>query len=290
MWRVVKMSYSAFTVCLGEFLSLQPSILIPRCPKQQMVLRSRSEFMVSVHPRCRAFFSSLTAHLRIRPSSTARKTGTTTDGTMPVGDDVPAMPVSYTTTAEDMDSLPPFVPALKKFRIRSDMLLSPLFAPWILGLLRFASGTLQELKFECSVLLPSSARHIILSSVSFPTLEKLEIMADGPVFLSRHLVIDSEDILTLLSRCPALEDPALYGLRPSMSPYPFKGLHVPRLRSFDGHPSLVKHLLELRLDTLLCLGRVVLVDLILCRLDSTRDSRDSPTRITPTRTLLDTFL
>ncbi|KAH6908673.1 hypothetical protein BKA70DRAFT_1562234 [Coprinopsis sp. MPI-PUGE-AT-0042] len=147
-------------------------------------------------------------------------------------------------------------PRVEELHIRTDMLLSPLFLPWTLDVLKNNARTLQDLKFECSETL-SSTWHNVFKSATLPRLKKLHIIV-APLLVQKQLDIDPDDIIHFLSRCEAVEDVIFYGLRPGIpSPQAIQSLHVPQLASFAGHPSDVLWMLKLHKSLVPKLRRIV---------------------------------
>ncbi|KAH6907289.1 hypothetical protein BKA70DRAFT_1285377 [Coprinopsis sp. MPI-PUGE-AT-0042] len=201
-------------------------------------------------PKIPSLFSRVTMHIR-PPSS---------DCALGAGASIPPAVVRETASPCAGPSIEPqslsTSPSLQKFCVQTDMLLTPLFLPWTLNLLQTNAGTLKELRFQCSHT-PLSAWHAIFSTVPLHRLEKVEIVVSPlPV---QQLDIDSDDIIFLLSRCRAVEDLALYGVRPGIpSPRALQDLHSPRLVSFAGHPRDVMWILKLPAIAVPKLGRVVI--------------------------------
>ncbi|KAH6907291.1 hypothetical protein BKA70DRAFT_1150536 [Coprinopsis sp. MPI-PUGE-AT-0042] len=208
-------------------------------------------------PTRRSFFSRISKHLR--PSRTKGSAGTEAsissevveeiDNPLVVGPSMQPPPFSgFTFNAP---------PSVEELRIRTDMLLSPLFLSWTLDVIENNARTLQNLKFECSETL-SSTWHKIFESVTLPRLQKLHIIV-APLLIQKQLDIDPDDIIRFLSRCEAVEDVIFYGVRPAIpSPRVLQRLHVPQLASFAGHPSDVLWMLKLHKSLVPKLRRIVI--------------------------------
>ncbi|KAH6908648.1 hypothetical protein BKA70DRAFT_1562231 [Coprinopsis sp. MPI-PUGE-AT-0042] len=208
-------------------------------------------------PKRRSFFSRMSMHLR--PSKTkgsaamealiASEVVEEIDNPLVVGPSTQPPPFSRLTFNTP--------PSVEELRIRTDMLLSPLFLSWTLGVLENNARTLQNLKFECSETLPSTW-HNMFRIVTLPRLQKLHIIV-APLLIQKQLDIDPDDIIRFLSRCEAVEDVIFYGVRPAIpSPQAIQSLHLPQLASFAGHPSDVLWMLKLHKSLVPKLRRIVI--------------------------------
>ncbi|KAH6916105.1 hypothetical protein BKA70DRAFT_1556639 [Coprinopsis sp. MPI-PUGE-AT-0042] len=203
--------------------------------------------------RRRSFFSSISMHLR--PSKSKGSPGAGVPPTVVEEIDNPLAGPSIRPPSFSGHSFSSPL-SLEELQIRTDMLLSPLFLSWTLDLLKNNARKLRKLKFECSST-PSLTWHEVFNCVPLPRLQKLEIIV-APLLVEKQLDIDRDDILLLLSRCKAVEDVILYGVRPRIpSSGALQDLHSPQLVSFSGHPLDVLWILRLPVSAVPKLGRVV---------------------------------
>ncbi|KAH6908667.1 hypothetical protein BKA70DRAFT_1278489 [Coprinopsis sp. MPI-PUGE-AT-0042] len=267
--------YDALQMLLDRGLTLQPGqpIEVPKVhlgPKNhtENVIRQMASSTTMHNPengqpsdgqrtsKTRNFFSSISVHLR---SSRSKRTPGAGASIVPEEIEENDEPLVGPSMQPPSFSRPSFntSPSVEDIRIRTDMLLSPIFLSWTLDVFKNNSGTLRYLKFKCSQT-PSSTWHEIFNDVPLPRLQKLEIIV-APLLVKKQLEVDPDDIIRFLSRCEAVEDVIFYGVRPSIpSPHALQGLHSLQLASFAGHPKDVLWILKLQTSLVPKLRRIVI--------------------------------